>query len=99
MDRFYLVLMVVSVAFGALLLVSSLGQWTSGYGGLQNQVDNVSKEVDNLGEEQADMRQEMRESFRELREEIRISKGDVIAAISEHEHEEETGMVVFRSPP
>ena len=103
MDRLASWLMVVSVILGTLLLLSALGQWTSGYGGLQNQVDNV-------GEEQTEMRQEMNVRFQQvenrfqtledrLTEEIRLSKKDIIVAISEHAHEEETGVVVFHTPP
>ena len=92
------ILAIVSAVATIIILLLVAGEWVSGYGGLQNRVDNVA-------EEQIEMRQEMREGFKELREsfkelgnEVRTSKSEVITTIQEHEHDQDTGRVVFVAP-
>ncbi len=86
------------------LLVLTVAVWFYSIGNLQARVDELARD-------QAEMRQEMRDGFdrvdvdlKELREElrltteeVRVSRSEIIAAIQEHEHDDQ-GRVVFRRP-
>ena len=83
------------------LLVLTVAVWFYSIGNLQARFDELARD-------QAKMRQEMRDGFdrvdadletlrKELREEVRLTKEEVIAAIQEHEHDDQ-GRVVFRRP-
>ena len=85
--------LIVSVTIPAFIV----GGWFYSYGKLEARVDALAKD-------QAEMRQEMRNGFdrldadiENLRQEIRMSKAEIMAAISEHGHDDE-GKVVFRRP-
>ena len=92
---------VIGVIISLIILAFIVGGWFYSYGNLQARVNDL--EIS-----QAEMRQEMRDGFdridadlesleKSLREEIRLSKSEVIAAIQDHEHDDE-GRVVFKRP-
>ena len=92
---------VISAIISLIILALIVGGWFYSYGNLQARVDELARD-------QAEMRQEMRDGFdrvdadletlrKELREEMRLTKEEVIAAIQEHEHDDQ-GRVVFRRP-
>ena len=68
---------VAGVVISTIILLSALGQWASGYGGLQNDVGNLNQDVEELQrdveflrEEQAETRREINNSIQELQTEL-----------------------------
>ena len=78
--------LIVSVA----ILMLILGGWFTGYGGLKSDVAHLAANQEN-GFDRVDR------ELKAIHDEIRMSKAEVIAAISDHEHDDQ-GKVFFRRP-
>ena len=92
---------VISAIISLIILALIVGGWFYSYGNLQARVDELARDQTEMRQE---MRQEMRDGFNRvdadinaLRQEIRLTKEEIIAAIQEHEHDDQ-GRVVFRRP-
>ena len=95
------------VPYLAIAVILGIGffNWANGLTGdvakLQNDIDHLSVRVDALEREMVDgfdgIDADLETLRKELREEMRLTKEEVIAAIQEHEHDDQ-GRVVFRRP-
>ena len=90
---------IVSAFFTFIILVLVAGEWASGYGGLKSDVNTLRGDVTELRQDVQELRQEVRDLGDNLRDDIRMSRSEIIDVIEAHEHELDSGEVVFRRSP
>lgn len=83
---------IVSAVIAGIILLFAAGNWFTGYGELKSDVQTIKLDLQEL-------KLESNSNFEILRDEIRISQEEIVQTVSRHEHNSETGGVVYNGLP